>query len=363
MQLAVLLAWLSCIGCRATAPIHVWEPAQVRAPQHAKVALMPIHGSAELAQRIELAILQQRPAARADVALFTGEQLARTSPVRLASTAAMNSDILAIEAAKAMDVDILVHGEIVSANLDMSEPERPAEKVDWNQAFFQKRADKEADKHESLLLSWRIIDRKTRKTLGARSFTLHTQEAQKQYPDLAIIYPNDKTSMLIAASARETWKLLSPTVVKDKVRLAVPWLQPGAWQVRRGVSAAKKGQWQLAESHFQRAADRFGFNAAAHHNLALALAAREDFAGAKSRLMKATGPLAIRLPGETLFWLDGQHRLYHEAHGLSKPAEGWAFPEPDANVRLIDAPPIDLEDLPWWTAIPFTRMPVTKTPE
>jgi hypothetical protein len=159
--------------------------------------------------------------------------------------------------------------------------------------------------------------------------------------------------MLIAASARESWKLLSPTVVKDRVRLAVPWLQPGAWQVRRGVSAAKHGQWSIAELNFRQAADRFPFNAAAQHNLAVALAAKEDFSGAKERLMRASGPLAIRLPGETLFWLDQQHRRYHAAHGIPRPVEGWAFPEPNENQPLIDAPPIDIEDLPWWTAIPF----------
>jgi hypothetical protein len=314
---------------------------------------MPIHGPRELAQRLERAILEQRPAARADVALFTGEQLAHASPVRLASTAAMNNEVLALEAAKAMQADLLVHGEILSADIDLSQPETQQANVNWNEAFFQHRDSRQQDKRESLLLSWRIIDRHTRKTVGTSSFMLRTKEAEKQYPDLDMQYPDDKTSMLIVASARETWKLLSPTVTKERVKLAVPWLQPGAWQVRRGVSAAKKGDWPLAEQRFRRAAERFHFNAAAHHNLSLALAAQEDFPSAKQELFKATGPLAWGLPHNTLFWLDGKHRRYHQAHGIPAPIDGWAFPEPADDIELIDAPPIDLADLPWWTAIPF----------
>lgn len=357
MHPIVLLLSMACLGCRAPAPIHVWEPGQVQTPARAKVALMPISGDPLLAERIEQAIFQQRPAAKADVALFSGEQLAQNSPVRLASTAAMNSDLLGLKAAQAIEADILVHGEILAHDIDLSDPEAPPEQVDWNNAFLQKRNDKQPEKKESLLLSLRVIDTDSRETLGAHSFTLHTKDARKLYPDLDASYPDDKTSMLIASSAREAWKLLSPTVTKHRVRLAVPWLQPGAWRVRRGVAAAKKGQWQVAETHFQKAADRFSFNASAQHNLAVALAAREDFAAAKKRLMKATGPLAIRLPGETLFWLDQQHRRYHEAHGIPIPIEGWSYPTPPENPRLIEAPPIDIADLPWWTAIPFTKRP------
>lgn len=351
-----LLLLISLVGCRATVPVHVWTPSQVAAPLGAKVALAPLAGNPDLARQIEMEMLHQRPIAKADVALFTAEQLAERFPVRLASTAALTSDLTAIKAAQAVGADLLLQGEILSAKLQPAEEQSGETKpVNMNQLFFLRRQAKEL-KDESLLLSWRILDVDSGRTLGTQVFTLHTRQALKQYPDLAATHEND-TDALIAASARETWKSLAPVVSKESVRLSVPWFQPGAWGVRRGVKAAKTGQWQLAEARWQRVANIFPFNASAHHNLAVASAAREDFALAKQQLLKARGVFAWRLPGETLFWLDQNHRNYQLAHGLPKPIEGWSFPEPANAPVLESAPPIDLEDLPWWTAIPFAKPP------
>jgi hypothetical protein len=354
--LAVLLALLS-LGCRSTVPVHVWQAGEVQTPKNAKVALAPMAGPPDLARRIEFHMLQQRPAAKSDVALFTSEQLAARSPVRLASTAALSTDLTALQAAKAVDAEILLQGEILSADLETtaSDSFQPNLPENMNQKFFTMGQESE-EKHESLLLSWRVIDTQSGRTLGKRMLTLRTDQALQQYPDLAGTI-EDRTEVLLAASAREAWKTLAPVVVKDTVRLSKPFLQPGAIGVRLGIRAAKAGQWQLAEERWQRVADWFPYSAAAQHNLAIAKAAREDFPSAKEQLRKATGLFAWRLPGDTLFWLDKQHREYNEAHGIPRPLEGWAFPEPESAPEAIAAEPLDLEDLPWWTAIPFAKPP------
>ncbi|MCA9133409.1 MAG: hypothetical protein KDA45_09650, partial [Planctomycetales bacterium] len=357
----VSLLVLACAlqaGCRRFAPIYTWQPPQVAAPPQAQVALAPIAGNGELARRIEQALLAQRPAARADVALFTAQQLAAGAPIRLVSTAPLTSELSAIHAARTLGADILLQGEILASNieLDSAEPEPQQKNINMNQAFF-KRTDSQDTSNESLLLSWRVIDVASGRTLGSQGFTLHAQQAADQYPDLALLQ-STPSELLIAASARETWKTISPYVAQDRVELAVPWLQPGAWRVRRGVAAARKGDWQLAEQHWSRVVNNFSFNAAAQHNLALAEAAREDFPAAKLRLQKARGLLAFRLPAETLFWIDQNHRLYNQAHGLGKPEEGWAFPEPTINQDDVhDVTPVDIASLPWWTAIPFAKPP------
>ncbi len=340
-------------GCRLTAPIHSWQPAQVTSPPGARIALTPIAGNRELARRIEESLLAQRPVARADLAMITAEQLAQSSPIRLVSTASLTSDLTAIHAARAAGADILLQGEILAADVELAEEPPADQSTNMNELFFQRREEPELT-GASLLLSWRVIDVETAQTLGAQSFTLRSQDAAKQYPDLAIA-TDDETAMLISASARETWKSLSPYVVKERVRLAVPWLQLGAWRVRRGVAAARRGQWELAEGYWSRAADLFPFSAAAHHNLAVAMAAREDFSGAKRQLQRATGPLAFGLPTETLFWLEQHHRRYQAAHGLGKPSEGWAFPDPSELRPVQSVDPINLDDLPWWTALPLAK--------
>ncbi|MEZ6134284.1 MAG: hypothetical protein R3C53_05165 [Pirellulaceae bacterium] len=372
--LLLLLVLVLVAGCRAVVPIHVWQPPQVTAPPNAKLALAPVAGQADLARRIEQAMLEQRPSSSADVAIFTSEQLVESSPVRLASTTPLNNDSLALAAARQAGADLLLQGEVLSTDLSQGDllansVESQTSEVNMNQLFFQRlNRDQSQEAQHRILISWRVLDVRTAKTLGAQAFTLHSRLAAEQYPDLA----TDDTSsadLLIAATARETWKAISPVVVKEKVRLARPWIQPGAWSVRRGVRAAKKGKWQEAEATWKGVVDRYGFSAAAHHNLAVAMAAREDFDSAKQELSRATGLLAFRLPNETLFWLDQKHQQFHQAHGLPIPVDGWAFAPPqrlagmrgDATMQGVDttydAPPVDVSDLPWWTAIPLAKPP------
>ncbi len=349
------ICWFA-VGCRRYAPIHVWQPPQTAVTYPGRIALAPIAGDRELAQQIQAALMAQRPQARADMAVFTAEQLLESSAVQLASTAPLTSDILAIQAARAAGANILLQGEILGGHIDLTSDAPSPQPVNMNQAFFHKPKDKLVDP-ENILLSWRVIDVATSKTIGTSTFNLSTQAAMKQYPDLDFIQ-NDASQMLVAASARETWKTISPYVVKDEVRLAAPWLQPGAFTVWRGVRAARKGNWELAEQRWQRTADLFGFNASAQHNLAVAYAAREDFPAAKEQLQKATGLFAFRLPPETLYWLDQRHRLYNTAHGLDRPDEGWAFPEPDPSEQdVASVPTVDVASLPWWTALPMAKPP------
>lgn len=345
-------------GCSSTAGVHVWKPASVATPASARVALGPVAGVPELSHRIETALLAQRPAARADVALFTAEQLAESCPIRLVSTASLTSDLTAIHAARSMGADILLQGEILSAEVDLEKPLKEEPKnVNYNELFFAQE-EKEELGNENILISWRVIDVESGETLGTEVFNLRSKDAAKQYPDLEV-QSSDGTELLIAATARETWKAISPVVVKEEVQLASPWLLPGSFRTRLGVRAAKKGQWEIAQRHWRKVADTFWFNAAAQHNLAIALAAQEDFEGAKEQVQKATGFFARSLPNETLFWLDASHRNYVDAHGLTPPAEGWVFSAPSSSpTAIVDfVEPVEIEDLPWWTALPFAKPP------
>ena len=353
-----LLVFLA--GCRTLAPIHVWQPGVINAPRNSKLAIAPLAGNTAIASRVSEQLLAQRPAAKSDVRVFTAEQLAARSPIRLASTASLSSDLTASKAAQAVGANLLLHGEIVSAKFEPDDGAATPESQNMNEVFFQRmKANSDSEeKDEKLLVSWRVMDVDSGETLGDHMSALTTAEAKKKYPDLAALYENDSDT-LIAATAREAWQALAPVVNKEKVELANTWLQPGFVGVRLGVRAAKKGDWERAEKHWQRVASWFPWSGPAQHNLSVALAAREDFPDAKERLQKATGIFAWNLPGETLFWLDQKHRQFNSAHGLPDPPKGWAFPDRTATSAepLIDAPPVDLEALPWWTAIPLTKPP------
>ncbi|GAB5404768.1 MAG: hypothetical protein Aurels2KO_29990 [Aureliella sp.] len=348
-----LLLVLVPAGCRRLAPIHVWQPSGYGIKPGSKLAIGPLTGHAGAAKKIEAELLAQRPAARADLAIFTAEQLNQRSPVQLASTAALSSDAIAIKAARRASADILLQGQILSTNLNEEADSQPKQ-IDYNQLYF---AQPEEDKpDESLLVSWRLIDVATAQTIGTHVVNVQTTSAKQQYPDLVGLEAAGASPIFIAA-ARETWKSVAPVVSKDQVRLATSTLQPGSLSVRIGNRLARKGNWQAAEQHWRRAAQWFPLNAAAQHNLALALAAREDFPAAKEQLAEASGPFAFRLPSETLFWLDVSHRNYVMAHQLPAPEEGFSIERPQALPEVQAVTPIELDDLPWWTAIPGAKPP------
>lgn len=344
-------------GCRTLAPIYVWRPPQVATTTHARVALAPVVAAPELSAAIETAMLAQRPAARADLAVLTPMQLQQAAPVRLASTTGLASDLAALEAAKCAGADILLFGQVHSCNIDWSQDTAGTAKlasVDPGQHLLERlglRSKKDAGYH--IMLYWNVLDVRTGKSLGSQQFKLHSRDLNARYPDLNSM-AEQPGLQLITGSARESWKAVAPYVVKEEVLLAKPVFQPGSWRVLRGVRAAKHGNWQMAEYHWQKAAWKWLPTPAAHHNLAIARAAREDFAGAKQQLQHATGPLSLRLPAETLVWLDDNHRKYHQSHRLDKPAEGWSFPDYVPPTQQLSVQQVNENDLPWWSGLPFS---------
>lgn len=345
-------------GCRTWAPIYVWRPAQVATTSHARVALAPVVAAPELSAAIESAMLAQRPAARADLAVLTSQQLQQAAPVRLASTIPLTSDLAALEAAKCAGADILLFGQVHSCNIDWSRDSTGVAEQDINdpkKTFLEKLGlQSKKDPGYHILLYWNVLDVRTGKSIGSQHFKLHSCDLALRYPDLNSM-AKQPGLQLITGSARESWKAVAPYVVKDEVLLAQPVLQPGSWRVLRGVRAAKQGNWQMAEYHWQKAAAwNWLPTPAAHHNLAIAHAAREDFSSAKQQLQQATGPLSLRLPSETLVWLDDNHRKYHQSHRLDKPAEGWAFPDYVPPTQQLSVHQINENDLPWWSGLPFS---------
>lgn len=332
-RLALFLFFLQVIlsGCRTSAPIYVWQPPQVSVEREAKIAIAPLVADPLLARAIEIAMLEQRPAIRADLAVLTHEQLLEAVPVRFASTAVMISDLNALKAAQALGADVLVCGQVYSYDVDwLADGKTPhASTQNFNQKFLQRLTGSTTnDPGFHILMSWNIMQVSTGRSIGSEQFLIHSRDVLESYPDLQHL-ADQPTYQLITAAARETWKSIAPSVTRQQVQLASPWLQPGALRVQMGNRAAKQGQWEEAERHWRYAAGWWLPTPAAHHNLAIALAAKEDFSGAKEQLCRVGWPFRGSLPLESPMWLDLHHQRYHEAHGMPPPQEGWSFPQPE----------------------------------
>lgn len=356
----LLSVWMLS-GCAMSAPMHVMHPARLNVPPAARVAFSPIVAKGDLSGDLQRALLAQLPQAQSQLQVLTAADLANASPVRLASTAPLTSDLTAIHAARQADADLLLMGEVVQddlENVDFTVDNLPPELDRFRSKRRLLLPPSTAQRPQRMAVAWRVFDVRSGRVLGSHTLAIDRYEADKNYPDLQVAFPQPR-DRVIAASARQTWQSVTPYVEREQVVLALPWLQPGASQIRRGNGYARIGRWDLAETEWTNAAARNPFSNSAKHNLALAHAAREDFAGAKDTLAQL-GPLRLQKQrSKTLVWLDERHRWQHAALGLPPPEGGWSFPDAAVEAARPIAPSTapSPEDAPWWTSIPFTKPP------
>ncbi len=150
-------------------------------------------------------------------------------------------------------------------------------------------------------------------------------------------------------------------VEREEVVLNRPYWSLGSKKVREGNAFAEEGLWQMAEYQWQAAATSHPKNKSAWHNLAIASVAQEDFEMARLRLSKAKGWIPDSQFKKTELWIDAQQKAYHRAFGLPDREGGWLNPDPPLAPPGLDTTasvdPIDIDEMPWWTAIPFTKPP------
>ena len=352
---------IAIAGCATRVPIYTWTPSGIDIPAKTSVGLAPVAGPANVTGPLQKELLAQRPAAKADIAVYTPENLAERFPVRLASTASLSNSVAAIYAARQSGVDVLLVGEVVESTLQLipvEQQEKP--KPNMNELFFQRLGRGKDEKEipdQRIVVSWNAIDVPSGKTLGNHVVNLTLKQALQEYVDLDQGDTVDP-QVLLTACARESWKAISPSVYKQEVKLARTYLLPHSWSVRNGIQAAKIGEWEIAQQHWEKASKGWLANPAALHNLAISDVAREDFEMAKFHVRAAAGWYRHALPSETLFWVDSQQKAYHRAHQLPRPDDGWLIPDAASGVTSLDSvKPVDVHELPWWTAIPLAKPP------
>ncbi len=304
---AACLAALLCAptGCRMGVPIHVWQPPQIESTVGKQVMLGEVAGPKKTADLVREKML-------ATVPQDTGRQTTLAQPadlpqrdaIRLVSaTDDQPSDIALKSAAKVEGYDYMLRGEIVADR-------RPVEMQ---------------DQEKRLAISWRLMNLRGTdadgQALRGAPVVVDRQSAIQRYPELAIL--SDEETVLATAAARDTFRLITPSVTRDEVALAIPYLMLGSAQVRKGNMAALAGRWGLAKQIWTQAAKKHPMQTAAIHNLALAAAAEQDFSTAKQLARKAIRRHPTALHKQTAVWIETNQREYHQAFNLPDPPEGW----------------------------------------
>jgi tetratricopeptide (TPR) repeat protein len=324
----------------------VWKPALSRDRLITSIAMSPIHGPEELASKLQEAMITNQPPAGSPIAFLSPAQLEEITQIQLAGYDGQPSDIAGLSAARRANVDVLLQGQIVRWRTEPQEPK-------------QGKLDGRYRPSENMTVSWTVTDVATGERIGSNTMTLERSQAENAFPELAQLggEPIDRVAQGLA---RESWTMFAPNTTKEDTILVLPWFLPGASKIRQGNGYARLGRWDLAEQQWQDAASKHSWNKAAWHNLALSAAAREDFELARRRLEHAQTVAPNDRADKTHRWLDEKQHDYHRAHRLPDREGGWLVPDPPPAVSPDEVPstePQQIDDLPWWTAIPGTKPP------
>ena len=289
-------------GCRMGVPIHVWQPPSLQSTVGQSVAVAQVSGPAQTAEAIGNRVVADAPTdrGRATKMVHASELQPKTQIQLVNFVDEQPSDVALAAVARREGFDYMLHGRV----LEVSDPTGGE------------------GKQNRLALSWRLVSLTDRPSASGSPVVVDSDSAIKRYPDLSLL--TDPHEVLAAAAVRETFGLFTPTVARDRVRLAIPYLLPGSKKVREGNLAALNGQWGKARDIWSEVVDSHPAQVAALHNLAIAEAAAQNFSRAPSRLArKAIRRQPTRLHQETMVWIELKQRDYHESFNLPDPPEGW----------------------------------------
>ncbi len=298
-----------------TSPIHVWQPPLLQSAVGKRVAVSTVTGPEEVAEPIRRKMLAFAPS---DVGRAIGavdpQKIPSTETIRLVSAVGEVNDIALASVARQENIDFVLRGQVMTRN---QLPDSPF------------------DPNAPLAISWRLMSMAGDRHVDGLPVVVDLRSSQLTYPDLALA--TDPMDALTTAAVRDTYRLITPSIVRDEVELAVPRLLPGSKQVRRGNTMAHAGRWADATKVWQETLDRYPTQTAALHNLAIAAAAGQDFSKAKELARRAIRRNPISLHKQTLVWIEQKQRLYHEAFDLPDPPEGWFVThdpaEPDRSLQ------------------------------
>lgn len=305
-------------GCRMSAPIHVWSPPLLQSTVGRRVIVPTIVGPEVLAKPIHEKLMRAAPddagrSTRLIAADSIGQPTNQGGMGDLGSGVALvsydqedESDLALAETARRQGIDFILRGEIL--------PDRRPKSI--------------TDAGKQLTVSWHLMAVDPQEQAEAagrpsgRPVVVELDSAIQRYPDLA--WAVDTDTALQAAAVRDTLPLITPSVVRERVQLEIPYVLPGTRAIRRGNALAVAGRWGEAETIWRETQQRYPFSSVAVHNLAIAAVAKQDFSEARKLASKAVRMKPTRLHQKTLVWVEHVQRAYHQAFDLPDPEEGWS---------------------------------------
>jgi tetratricopeptide (TPR) repeat protein len=204
----------------------------------------------------------------------------------------------AIEAARAIGVDAVLCGQVVSYNvvddlqtdhhveLGGSSSKNAKTGESSSGVGFGLDSTQTLTREASVSLAVKLIDVRTGELRAARQFahTFHGQRVngQGELPTREAIL-----TKLLNECSQDAIRMIAPHYVPQQVTLARQYYGKGLSDVRAGNKLAVQGKWPDAVRHWEAAVRENPQNHAAEFNLAVAAEARQDFPAARQHVEAA----------------------------------------------------------------------------
>ena len=290
--------------------MHRWKPPLVASTVGSRVVVSDIVGDDRIANRVRSKLFELAPTdSGRQLTLVDGLSLPSDEGVALVSaTDNQVNDLALASLARSVGASFLLCGELIE--IPSGDPEHRSD--------------------DKVTISWRLTPLVNDRSGGGFPLTVDRETALRLYPDLKTAGSTDE--ILIIAAARETYRLMTPSLVEEDVALEVAFVMPGSRQLREGNALASSGRWWEAERVWAAVREEHPLQIAAIHNLAIAAAARQDFSEAKALARKAVQLHSSELHQKTLAWIETRQRVYHESFDLPDPPEGWFLTKDFADI-------------------------------
>ena len=331
--LVVIILALSVSGCASTASVYVWQPAEAQIRGIRRLAVLDFRGPENRGQIARSALV----AKFAENGFYELVDQAQLGPIQGPNG---EPDVnRAIHAARAQGVDALLVGDVVSydvaddvqrdQNFEFGGASGRNGKSDVAHMLMGMRIEKNEtiNREVSVALAFQLIDARTGQILAAKQ-TAHTDAGTMTNGEGYLPGRDRGLTEMMDLCSRDIVHILAPHQIRYDVDLASANWGKAAKEIRAGNKSAQQNDWVTAAQHWEVALKLDPDNHAAMHNLALARAARMDYAGA-DRLLED----AIALKGTSLYTesraLVGRHRERYLT----------AMAQHDARVRRPMIPP------------------------
>lgn len=290
----LLLFGLLSTGCAPKAQLLVWRPAELNINGLERLAILDFEGDQQTG-KIARSSLQAQLFDNKYYTLVDQAELARVRPVtREDGTPDVTA---AIEAARAMGIDALLCGQVVSYNVvDDLQTDHHIELGGGSSkngkggssgsVGFGLDSTQTLTREASVSLAVKLMDVRTGEIRAARQFS-HTFHGQRVNGSGELPTREAILTKLLNECSQDAIRMIAPHYVPQQVTLARQFYGKGLGDVRAGNKLATQGNWAEAVRHWEAAVRENPQNHAAEFNLAVAAEARQDYVAARQHVDSA----------------------------------------------------------------------------